>query len=104
MCNQNKNRRSCGDSSLILSALALLSENLRKQWLTVEKCPRCGSKAEAEKVHFRFPFRYAVWSSGYKNCCLDLTIKSVAFTRIGAVLRWNRWARREARRIEREKK
>lgn len=53
------------------------------------KCAECGSDASVEKVHHRLPYRYAVWSDGYKNCCLDSTLESVAFTKIGAILRWN---------------
>ena len=68
--------------------------------MKVEKCPHCGGQLEYYKIH---PFFWMV------GCLTDCTTPFICtdymafgWTKLTATLRYNRWARREKRRMEKK--
>lgn len=66
--------------------------------MKVEKCPRCGA----------IPLPYVLLKPNsetvfsFERMCQKCEKSVTAFTRNGALRKWNRWARREAKRIAKE--
>ena len=69
--------------------------------MKIESCPKCGRRGEVSRHGERG--MYCVMCFTRTQLCDNA--KSVhAHTKIGASLRWNRWARREKRKMERSGK
>ena len=65
--------------------------------MKVEKCPRCGTRGTAVKVN---ACGYRWLTSGLCPCAKA----HKGWTERTSILRYNRWARREAKRIAKEGK
>lgn len=66
--------------------------------MKVEKCPRCDAKPLLYTINSADEIRISVW----ERTCPICEYSEVAITWRGAIRKWNRWARREAKRIAEE--
>lgn len=68
--------------------------------MKAEKCPQCDARPLSYTIHSIDGSRVSVW----ERVCPKCGHGEVSITWRGAIRKFNRWARSERRRIEREKK